>query len=180
MVTDEQIAKWRKLANEATEGWQLDTREGLVYIPLKNPDAVFSRQTIIVDYSGQHIEDDMEADLRFIHAARTAVPALLDEVERHQEQIDNLGNDMAVIQDAIATGFWNIENIWLHIKTEEGDELARDVQQLWLELMWADFVRANAHDHWDGFKFTPPQPSEPVRFFSDEARKALDNEYPPS
>jgi hypothetical protein len=90
------------------------------------------------------------------------------------QRIDDLENDMGVIQDAIATGFWNIEHIWEHIKTDEGDELARDVQQLWLELMWADFIRSSAHDHWDGFTFRKPEPPQSVRFFDGDARKALE------
>lgn len=106
-------------------------------------------------------------DMLFTSAV-TDVGGLLGEVNRlrvERVHTDALGNDMAVIQDAIATGFWNIENIWLHIKTEEGDELARDVKQLWDALMWADFVRSSAYDHWDGFKFTKPAPPAPRKFF---------------
>lgn len=73
MVTPEQIAEWRRLAEAATPGpWSAPVETGPTEVHGATPVAITS---LVHSVAEKH-------DARFIAAAREAVPALLAEVER--------------------------------------------------------------------------------------------------
>lgn len=81
MISPDKIAEWRKLCEGATPGpWTIDGGYVWGFCPLiKNQT---TPTELIVEQDGH------DYDKRFIAAARTALPELLDEVERLQKQID--------------------------------------------------------------------------------------------
>jgi hypothetical protein len=103
-ITREQLDEWRELCDAATEGpWTVDMRVGIFV-----REAPLKRRVIASAESENH-----ESNERFIATSRTAMPALLDEVDRLraenavlQEQADFDAADhnrcMGVMQDRIA------------------------------------------------------------------------------
>jgi hypothetical protein len=83
-MTPEQLATWRQLADAATPGtWAVDYISNLV--STDDQETIDNGWQQICEFWG----DD---DAAFIAAARTAVPALLAEVERLTAENDNLRN----------------------------------------------------------------------------------------
>lgn len=93
-ITPEQLAEWRDLCDASTPGtWRVDECDST----MEALDGDYSVHGIISDASaetnGYVVETDAGfypprlKDARFIAAARTAVPALLDEVTRLQEEL---------------------------------------------------------------------------------------------
>lgn len=81
--TPDQLAEWRRLADEATEGpWEAYS---LPAVPPGQWQMVGVGQ--VDNEMGHRIEAMFDDDAAFIAAARTAVPVLLDEVERLREAL---------------------------------------------------------------------------------------------
>lgn len=80
MITDEQLAEWRRLADAAWPGpWELEldrNDQQNVYAADRTWIALLPHQCV------RSIEEERERDAEFIAAARAAVPALIAEVER--------------------------------------------------------------------------------------------------
>lgn len=87
----EQIAEWRRLADAAIEGpWEFRPRRGFQMLS-DNPATigfVDEDRYFVMLREGAWVT---EADMSFIAAARTAVPALVAEVERLRREMDNIG-----------------------------------------------------------------------------------------
>lgn len=85
MIAQKQLDKWRRLADAATPGeWWLDFRQ--VFngeVPYINVCVT----TDAADIAGLGEQEECQADAAFIAAAREAVPALLDEVERLRAEL---------------------------------------------------------------------------------------------
>src|SRR5262245_26742525 len=84
VISADQLAAWRKLAEEATEGpWRLDSAKRFEF---REPDDPGDQALVGGDDTCPGIVWEHgptgTANAAFIAAARTAVPALLDEVER--------------------------------------------------------------------------------------------------
>jgi len=99
-VTDEQLAKWKKLMDETTSGPYV-----LAYFR-ERPDSdiyCYPQPGITITSQQDGIDCPLrEEDARFIVAARTVVPALLDEVERLREEVEQLCKRLADWQKATA------------------------------------------------------------------------------
>lgn len=77
MIAQQQLQKWRRLADAATPGeWWTELR------------FVFAQDGEMVA-AGEGLTDDKIANAAFIAAAREAVPALLDEVARLRAELES-------------------------------------------------------------------------------------------
>lgn len=95
-ATPEQRAEWRKIADEATEGpWRVEDTpyEGMGLHA--GPDESFVHPT--------------DADLKLLGESRTAVPALLDEVDRITRERDEA---LARIETALRAQIRGIGTPW--------------------------------------------------------------------
>ncbi len=95
MITDEQLAEWELLANEATAGpWapSLSVKDGLPRFQILGGDRMPYGYGFAIVHGT--IEDGNiipeSCDLDFIAASRTAVPALIAEVRRLLEENERL------------------------------------------------------------------------------------------
>ena len=81
MITDEQLREWKRLSDLATPGlWEpLDRKSESDWLVLHQPDEEESTDLSVM----------LECDARFCAAARTAVPALIAEVDRLWECHEN-------------------------------------------------------------------------------------------
>lgn len=91
MIKPEQLAEWKRLAEEATPGpWRCECEPDYGhYVHAAPGTPTFTggdmSGTLITGEFGDSGETLGEADSHFIAAARTAVPALVAEVERLRE-----------------------------------------------------------------------------------------------
>lgn len=90
--TPDQYAEWRRLADEATDGpWEAYS---LPAVPPGQWQMVGVGQ--VDNEMGHRIEAMFDDDAAFIAAARSAVPALLDEVERLTDRVDELRSQIGI------------------------------------------------------------------------------------
>ena len=81
MTTPEQIAEWERLAAEATAGPWVCGTDG----------AIYSAEHKLITETDDHGDGWMfPPDATFISAARTAVPALVAEVRRLREALEQI------------------------------------------------------------------------------------------
>ena len=89
MITDEQLKEWRALADAATpEPWLIDEAEsciGDVFSLIEIGGIPFNDTISTVGSEGERYVFNLP-DAKLIAAAREAVPALIDEVERLREE----------------------------------------------------------------------------------------------
>ena len=92
MITDEQLKKWRALADAATPGpWLIDEAEsciGDVFSLIEIGGIPFNDTISTVGSEGERYVFNLP-DAKLIAAAREAVPALIDEVERLRARLEN-------------------------------------------------------------------------------------------
>jgi hypothetical protein len=118
MIAQQQLQKWRRLADAATPGeWWTELR------------FVFAQDGEMVA-AGEGLSDDKIANAAFIAAAREAVPALLDEVARLRAELESTPQGLVALakaydaraatkpqpsaeeNDAAAERVWRIENLY--------------------------------------------------------------------
>lgn len=161
--TDEQLAAWRALADAATEGpWSIVEEPGEWNgdPPDEHPMAVEAADREVASNHKYYPRGVRHVDMRFIAAARAAVPALLDEVARLREVVDALPKCGAQLLHG--DSFWRRESgcgkrlatmstmgmeYWIEFAC---DSCAAESEPLndWHELPYAAQVRA----------LTPPTP----------------------
>lgn len=127
MISNEQLAEWERLANEATPGpWYAYVKTEASVAIIKDPDddsddgshirvtenryydAIASKKTFEDVCTCGNVE---EKDIAFIAAAREAVPALIAEVRRLQSENDKYYNTMMQTNNKAAQ--FMLERDWL-------------------------------------------------------------------
>lgn len=105
MITPEQLAQWRAVCEAATPGpWVVGITWDYVYrwpvLRLKE----------MAGYSENALSEEAAHDAEFVMAARTALPALLDEVERLTVEVERLERVACEKQVEINLGFDRLES----------------------------------------------------------------------
>lgn len=94
MISDDKLKEWRALCENATPGgwwWDYEHEPTRIIIECKGP-----RVDVLSKLDEEQDDTYAIANAAFIAAARTAVPALLDEVERLKSAV-RIRNDEAMI-----------------------------------------------------------------------------------
>lgn len=86
MISNEQLAEWERLANEATEGpWKSFLTREFGSVSMAND------PTTEVCYADT--DENFANDCNFIAAARAAVPALIEDVRRLRAELEKTSNE---------------------------------------------------------------------------------------
>jgi hypothetical protein len=127
-VNREQLEEIRARAEAATEGpWYYGGDTRVAQEMFQNHELIVSPTYPIIEFEPS---EQGEADAEFAAAARTDVPALLDEIDRLNKRLDKTHDDLTRIHDGDDDSFTTLESTVEYV-VHSYRALEKDFNELW-------------------------------------------------